>query len=216
MLKGLSFSFQEWTRLRSLYDQYCELRNSHWDDGWHMLMNGPHPKIPSVVLTAQAPRAIHAGRCGGLHFHAKECNITAQAESFKQHYGASTQSNVLEDSSLHQLKFKNPTNFEAAQLKCNMVFNRTFKIGFTQAPIWPPNYLKSCFHFSNPSFKHVTWGSGLFKADHAARHIIKVYQNTKYWTPQRVFLVDVCLWLIIWLLLAWLFRNYLRKLLGLL
>ena len=77
---GISFSLQEWLRLRSLYSEYCFVRNSHWDDGWHKLMNGPEPILPSTVLASKTPRAIHAGRCGGIHFRGKNCDVDKEAE----------------------------------------------------------------------------------------------------------------------------------------
>ena len=48
-----------------------------------MLMNGPSPQLSPMVLQVDFPRALHAGRCGGVHFQAKTSDACDIAEDVK-------------------------------------------------------------------------------------------------------------------------------------
>lgn len=168
---GISFSRREWTHLRSLYDQYCTLRNNHWDDGWHRLMNGRHPLLPPTVLSVKAPRAIHVGRCEGLHFSSRKCDVQKIVEKFESTFQPSR------DDASSDFEFKEPPHWNKSQAKCASKFRRKRQVGYSDSKIWPPNYLKTCYHLSHPSFQHVTWGAMI--GGDGIMHVLRVVMSAK-------------------------------------
>ena len=59
---------------------------------------------------------------------------------------------------LSGVEFKPPGDWKATLNSCLSRYNRSRRVGYSEYHLWPPNYMKSCYHFSIPSFRHVTWG----------------------------------------------------------
>lgn len=157
---GISFSRERWESLRALYHQYCLLSNNHWDDGLHALMSGPKAQVPNLVLSTSFPRAIHAGRCGGVHFRrtGEQCNVTEDVRVFTRDYVSPVVQQLSRGMDMPQ--FEAPIHFDDMVLSCrkNVTGRRCY--GCSSRRYWPPNYVKMCYHLSHPDFRHVTWGAG--------------------------------------------------------
>eukprot|EP01104_Vermistella_antarctica_P014813 TRINITY_DN4720_c0_g1_i1.p1 TRINITY_DN4720_c0_g1~~TRINITY_DN4720_c0_g1_i1.p1 ORF type:complete len:605 (-),score=105.98 TRINITY_DN4720_c0_g1_i1:4-1818(-) len=105
-LTGFSWSRSQWTFFHDNIDSYCGSKTRHWDDSLYQMM--AEQRLPPMYMKATFPRALHLGRCGGIHYKGKDgdnCTAASATEGFNFFIGDRTD---MRREQYHLEKIKNP------------------------------------------------------------------------------------------------------------